>query len=68
MRKKIESQVGEQVYHNSKLRIISVVNTDKTIRLKSNDPTEKYYSDVDKSIGCFTLLFDDEKQIKYINV
>jgi hypothetical protein len=44
-------KVNDWVMYEGKKRQIAIVNGDGTVRLKSDDPTEKYY---DKgTIGCF---------------
>jgi hypothetical protein len=44
-------KVNDWVIYQGKKRQVSIVNGDGTVRLKSDDPTEKYYDN--GTIGCF---------------
>jgi hypothetical protein len=54
-------KVEDWVMYEGKKRQVAIVNGDGTVRLKSDDPTEKYYDN--GTIGCFSQgMFVDKKQ------
>jgi ribosome assembly protein YihI (activator of Der GTPase) len=53
-------KVNDWVNYQGKKRQIAIVNEDGTVRLKSDDPTEKYYDN--GTIGCFSQSMFVDKQ------